>query len=117
MRLELKKNILDDINNDRFKLDLVDSESAKQASFIHYVYNHNNKSADSFKESAVDYLKALLQKEYPNDTITSKVTENALQYLLFNNSNTIPFPAPENPEFKFIDLFRSEEHTSELQSR
>jgi len=105
MRLELKKNILDDINNDRFKLDLVDSESAKQASFTHYVYNHNNKSADSFKESAVDYLKALLQKEYPNDTITSKVTENALQYLLFNNSNTIPFPAPENPEFKFIDLF------------
>lgn len=105
MKLELEKNILDDINNERLKFDHVDSESAKQASFTHYVYNHNDKSADSFKDSAVDYFKTLLQKEYPNDDITNKVTENALQYLLFNKSNTIPFPAPESPAFKFIDLF------------
>lgn len=105
MKLKLEKNILEDITNKRFKLDLVDSESAIQASFTHYVYNYNNKSAGSFKESAVDYLKLLLQEEYPNETITSKVTENALQYLLFNNADTVPFPGPKNPEFKFIDLF------------
>lgn len=103
--MKLEKNILENIDKEKFKFDLVDYESAKQASFTHYVHNHNNKSSDSFKDSAMDYLKTLLQKKYPNDTITSKITENALQYLLFNNLNTIPFPAPENPKFKFIDLF------------
>lgn len=105
MKLELEKNILKDIDSERLKLDLVDYESAIQASFTHYIRNHNNKSSDDFRDSAIDYLKTFLQKEYPSDTITNKVTENALQYLLFNNSSTVPFPSPENPEFKFIDLF------------
>ena len=34
-----------------------------------------------------------------------KVAEDATQYDLFSDFFEIPFPAPENPKFTFIDLF------------
>ena len=36
---------------------------------------------------------------------TNKVAEQSFQYGLFPELFTIPFPAPENPKFTFIDLF------------
>lgn len=103
--MELEKNILDKINTKKIKFDRIEIESTKQASFTHYLHNHKNKSSNVFKDTAIDFLKSQLQKEYPENQITNKVTESALQYLLFNNLNSVPFPSPENPEFTFIDLF------------
>lgn len=45
-----------------------------------------------------------MQYKYPEETITSIVAEEALQYGLFDTFD-VPFPPTENPKFKFIDLF------------
>ena len=51
---------------------------------------------------------------WTNSTLPSKVKldvpivaepYNPLQYSLFNDLSLVPFPAPENPKFSFIDLF------------
>lgn len=46
-----------------------------------------------------------MKYKYPNQDISSIVAENALQYVLFNFNEDIPFPEPKNPKFTFIDLF------------
>src|SRR5690554_5547898 len=103
--MKLEENILVDIDKNKIKFNHIKTESVEQASFTHYLHNHDNNSSVSFKDSAIDFLKLQLQEEYPENQITNKIAENTLQYLLFNNLTSIPFPAPENPEFKFIDLF------------
>jgi DNA (cytosine-5)-methyltransferase 1 len=45
-----------------------------------------------------------LEYKYPDNEITTLAAEEALQYLIFQH-NDLPFPAPKNPKFKFIDLF------------
>jgi len=103
--MKLEENILDDINNAKIKFSRIKTDSTKQASFTHYLHNHNNTSSVKFKNSAIDFLKIQLQQEYPENQITDRVAENALQYLLFNSSASVPFPVFENPKFTFIDLF------------
>src|SRR5690554_5941476 len=103
--MKLEENIQDDISKEKIKFTRINTDSIEQASFTHYLHNHNNTSSVKFKNSAIDFLKIQLQQEYPENQITNRVAENALQYLLFNSSSSVPFPAPENPDFTFIDLF------------
>ncbi|HBL78947.1 MAG TPA: DNA (cytosine-5-)-methyltransferase, partial [Aequorivita sp.] len=78
---------------------------SKPASFTHYLYNHKNGVSQFYKKDALSFVKQILAKEYPNENITQQFAEEALQYLLFEINKSVPFPAPENPKFKFIDLF------------
>ena len=50
-------------------------------------------------------VKTILQHKYPNEIINQEVAEEALQYMLFDLNNDIPFPHNKKTTFKFIDLF------------
>ena len=93
------------IDNQVFEVNKADYENTTPASFTHYFFNHKNGISKKYKEGAVEYVKDILGNEYPENEITNEVAEEALQYLIFDLHKTVPFPPPEKPKFKFIDLF------------
>lgn len=60
------------------------------ASVTHYLQCRNNGSAHYYRQKAEDYL--------------SNIESNDFDYSIPFNYD-VPFPPPENPDFKFIDLF------------
>jgi DNA (cytosine-5)-methyltransferase 1 len=102
-------NELIDIKNSDgqiFEKKVVDPDNSKTASFTHYLHNNKEEVSQFYKKDAICYVKEILEKIYPTEKITNKVAEKALQDLiLFGLKKSIPFPAPEKPRFKFIDLF------------
>lgn len=96
---------IENIDGQLFEIKIVDFDNSKPASFTHFLQNHKNGVSQYYKKDALAYVKEILEKEYPLEKITSKVTEEALQYLIFEFNKTVPFPSPEKPKFKFIDLF------------
>ncbi|MBC8265339.1 MAG: DNA cytosine methyltransferase [Flavobacteriales bacterium] len=104
--MKLKERItIEDFGDKSFKIRVVEPEDEKKASFTHYLHNHRNGVSQFFKKDAVEYVKDVLIKKYPEDKITNKVAEDALQYLLFDLKHSAPFPKPKTQKFKFIDLF------------
>jgi len=104
--MELKEKIsLEEINGKTFKIRVVESSEHGRPALTHYLQNSKNGVSKFYKEEAIDHIKLLLGYKYPESEITSKVAENALQYMLFNGHKDIPFPSPDQPKFKFIDLF------------
>ncbi|MGM8360793.1 DNA (cytosine-5-)-methyltransferase [Flavobacterium sp. ARAG 55.4] len=67
------------------------------AKLTHYLQNHKNGVSQYFKSEATEYLTNLHDK-------LNIVEEPNFQYYLPIKWD-IPFPSPENPKFKFIDLF------------
>ncbi|MFO7703154.1 MAG: DNA (cytosine-5-)-methyltransferase, partial [Psychroflexus maritimus] len=100
-----KKVEVQDIDGQLFEVKLVDPNDSIPASFTHYLQNHKNGVAHFYKEDALSYVKTILKKEYPSESITKKFAEEALQYLIFDLKKNVEFPSPEKPKFKFIDLF------------
>ncbi|MBO3116799.1 DNA cytosine methyltransferase [Winogradskyella sp. DF17] len=96
---------IENIDGQLFEIKVVEPESSKPASFTHYLHNHKNGVSQFYKKDALAFVKERLVKKYPNEQITNKVAEEALQYLIFDLKKSVPFPAPEKPKFKFIDLF------------
>lgn len=76
-----------------------------KAAFTHYLNNYQNILSKNYKSEAILQLKRYLEYKYPDEDITSNVAEEALQYLVFDFKNEVPFPEPENPKFEFVDLF------------
>lgn len=69
------------------------------AIITHYLQNANTKYALPFEEDALRIL-------YSDIVVKQNVVEEPnVQYNLFPELLTVPFPAPENPKFTFIDLF------------
>jgi len=101
----LEKTIIENIDGIKFKIDIIQSDNTEQASFSHYLHNHENGVSKFYKETALNYVKEILSKEDSQKKITDKIAEDALQYLIFNYNDSVPFPAPKSPSFKFIDLF------------
>ncbi|PCJ67690.1 MAG: DNA (cytosine-5-)-methyltransferase [Bacteroidetes bacterium] len=100
-----EKITIEDFEDKSFKMRVVEPENEKKASFTHYLHNHRNGVSQFFKNDALGYVKEVLAKKYPEETITNKVAEDALQYLLFDRKSNVPFPEPKIQKFKFIDLF------------
>ncbi len=96
---------IENIDGQLFEIKVVAPDNSKPASFTHYLYNHKNGVSQFYKKDALSYVKEILEKEYPTEKVTNKVAEEALQYLIFDLNKSVPFPAPEKPKFKFIDLF------------
>ena len=96
---------IQNIEGQLFEIKVVEPNDSKPASFTHYLHNHTNGVSQFYKKDALEFVKEILAKKYPSHKITKKVAEEALQYLIFDLNKTVPFPSPEKPKFKFIDLF------------
>lgn len=104
--MEVKEKItIEDINGKSFKIRLFEPDSPKKAAFTHYLHNHKNGVSQFYKSDAIDFVKDILIRKNPEEEVTDKVAEQALQYYLFDFKNDVPFPEPKRPKFKFIDLF------------
>lgn len=99
-----EKTVIENIDGQLFEINIIEPENPKQASYSHYLHNHKNGVSQFFKKDALNFVKEILSENSENK-ISAKVAEEALQYLIFNNKNSVPFPAPGKPDFKFIDLF------------
>jgi len=104
--MNVKENItISDFGDKTFKIRIVEPKNEKKASFTHYLHNHKNGVSQFFKKDAIEYVSDILKEKYPNEIINNKLAEEALQYLIFDFKNTVPFPTPKKEKFKFIDLF------------
>lgn len=101
----LKEKIsIESFGDKNFKIRLVESGEDNESAFTHYLHNYKNGVSQFYKKDAIEHVKELLSYKFPEEEINQLVAEEALQYLIFNQAN-IPFPAPQDPKFKFIDLF------------
>lgn len=104
--MELKETItFDEICGKAFKIRLIENADNGKSALTHYLHNSQNGVAKFYKPEAINHIKKALAYKYPNEEISDNVAEDALQYMLFDFSKEVPFPAPEKPKFKFIDLF------------
>lgn len=104
--MKIKKKIaLEEIQSQWAKKKAVRGSEHGKAALTHFLHNHKNGVSQFFKEEAITEVRSGLEYKFPNEVVTNEIAEDALQYLLFDNLNNIPFPAPKNPKFKFIDLF------------
>jgi len=95
-----EKISIEEIGGITYRIKTYEAENNDEAIFTHYLQNKSK----NLKQGAVKYAEKILKQKYPDEIIDSKVAEDALQYKLFEMPD-IPFPAQENPKFKFIDLF------------
>ncbi len=83
--------------NNIFRINLDDASSIVS----HYLHCRNTKFEKTYKKDAE---KILGYKRIENKYVDI-VEEPAVEYNLFPELFSIPFPEPENPKFTFIDLF------------
>ncbi len=103
--MKLKEKIsIQTFNDKKFKIRVVESAKHQEAAFTHYLHNHLNSESKYFKKDAVRFVKKLIEYKFPKEQIDNIAAEKALQQLLFD-LDPVPFPSPQKPTFKFIDLF------------
>lgn len=79
----------------------------------HYLHNLQQETSKEEREEIVAAIREFISRkqfrqemdEDLSDEEVWKVAESPLQYNMFDAFFKIPFPAPENPKFTFIDLF------------
>ncbi len=104
--MKLKEKIsLEEVCGKTFKIRVVEASDYGKAAFTHYLHNHQNGVSRFYKAEAIEHVKRALEYKFPDDSISNKWAEEALQYMLFDFKKDVPFPEPEKPKFKFIDLF------------
>lgn len=104
--MQLKQKIsFDNFPESAFKINASTYSEYGKSAFTHYLHNHKTSESQFYKKEAVEHLKRALEYKYPKKEITTLVAEEALQQMLFDFKKTVPFPEPEAPKFKFIDLF------------
>lgn len=104
MRLKEKISV-DEFDGKRFKIRLVEPESSnqKKAIITHYLHNKDNGVSKLLKKEAERALKEYVSFKNAEEGLTL-VLEDALQQMLFEVED-VPFQAPKDYKFKFIDLF------------
>lgn len=83
-----------------------DSSYNRMAMISHYLHNTDLLQEED-KETAIGYIRDYISSIHPeyDEEYTSMVCENAVQLDMFQDLFDVPFPAPKNPKFTFIDLF------------
>lgn len=99
-----RKISIEDFGDKKFRITLVSTKTDTEAAFTHYLQNHKTTADNCYKNDAKEHVKKLLRYKFPNEEVPLTVVEDALQYLIFEKED-VPFPSPQKPNFKFIDLF------------
>lgn len=79
----------------------------QMAIVTHYLLAQDTPFGEPFREKALELIDCwtnvpIIKKNVPSNIVAEP---SALQYSLFQDLFSVPFPAPENPKFTFIDLF------------
>jgi len=86
----------------------------QMAVLSHWLHNHHRETTREEQAEIIDAIRDFLsrkdfrQKKDIDEMTDSEVlmaAEDPAQYDLFSQFFNVPFPAPENPKFTFIDLF------------
>ncbi|PID29906.1 MAG: DNA (cytosine-5-)-methyltransferase [Candidatus Cloacimonadota bacterium] len=96
----LEKTVWEILSDKKYK---PENENTKSV-LTHYLHNAKNEFAEFYRKDAIDFTKEMLRHNCPGKNINSQKAEEILQESLVNCAK-IPFPAPDNPKFTFIDLF------------
>lgn len=75
------------------------------ASFTHFLHNAQTVYSDHFKVDAISFLESVLSWKFPNENISKKVVNQAMDTIVGNSRTNYPFPTPKDSKFTFIDLF------------
>lgn len=119
MRSKEKANIKlsdfpEEVTKDGLKIFGETSYENHLAVLSHYLHNNHAEYSLNEKNNIVSCLreflshkqfKGMIDEEELSDENIWNVAESPLQYGLFDDFFKVPFPAPENPKFTFIDLF------------
>lgn len=86
------------------------SRESQMAVLSHYLHNSEYIGEEKRKEEVIYAIREFLeQKKAAQEEITddfiSEVAESPTKYNLFSDFFQVPFPAPKEPKFTFIDLF------------
>lgn len=104
--MKLKERVtIEEILGIKFKIKTLEPLEYGEAALTHYIHNAEGREAQFYLEEALNHVKNFLKDFESEENIDTLVAESALQGLLFQEEFQIPFKGPENPKFKFIDLF------------
>lgn len=83
-----------------------ESNYNRMAMISHYLHNTDMLQGDD-RKIAIEYLRDYISAIHPeyDEEYTSMVCDNPMQLDFFQDLFDVPFPAPKNPKFTFIDLF------------
>jgi DNA (cytosine-5)-methyltransferase 1 len=84
---------------EKLKVENLNGNAEDMAYLTHYLHNHEDGVSKSYEQKANEYFD-FLTEELELDL----ASDSGLQAILPLNWD-VPFPAPENPQFTFIDLF------------
>lgn len=79
-----EKISLEEVCGLTFKIRVVEATEYGKAAFTHYLHNHQNGISKFYKKEAIQHVKRALEYKFPNEDITTKVAEEALQYMIFD---------------------------------
>ena len=104
--MQIVENItMEEICGKKFQVRLIEKADNDKAAFTHFLHNQNGYSSVALKKGAVSHFKKALKYKFPKESISNKIAEEALQGMLFDYRNEIPFPHKIKTKFTFIDLF------------
>lgn len=85
-----EKISIENFEDKKFKIRLIESNKDTEAAFTHYLHNSRNGVSQFYKPDAIQHVKNLFEYKFPEKEITNSAAEEALQYLIFQQEN-IPF--------------------------
>ena len=77
----------------------------QMAIITHYLHNEKTPDAQPFELKAKGLIEDIYQLKYDESVGDNRISESPTQYNFFNDLFSAPFQSPENPTFRFIDLF------------
>ena len=106
-------NFPEEITEDGLRIYGETSYENQIAVLSHYLHNNHEDVEDDMKQDIIIAIREFLSRkkfrqgkdEELSDEDIWLATESPMQYNLFDDFFKVPFPAPENPKFTFIDLF------------
>ena len=79
----LKEKIsIENFEDKKFKIRLIESKKDTEAAFTHYLHNHKNGVSQFYKPDAIEHVKNLFEYKFPKEEISNLAAEEALQYLI-----------------------------------
>lgn len=90
--MELKDRItLEELGEKKMQKKLSSVSEHGMSAITHYLDNHKNGISTYYKQKAVEHMQEALAYKLPDEDFTEELAEKALQYLIKDFFNDVPF--------------------------